>query len=386
MEDILSVYQQPYDPKRPQICLDEIHKNLRSIPRGQIPMEKGKPKREDYEYERNSKCALFLAVEPLAGFRQVWVRSQRTKLDFAVILKDLVDDLYPEADKIVLVTDNLNIHHAACLYECYSPAEARRIAEKIEWHYTPVHASWLNIAEIELNVLSNQCLDRRIGDKETLVVKKGDGGYIYDQDDNRYIDYRLGFGPVILGHGNQAVCDRVSEAIKIGNAFAMTHEYEIEAAEKIKKMTGVDLVRFANSGTEATMHAIRMARAYTGRNRVLKFEGAYHGFHDYTLWSCQPPDPGCGYKRNPLNIPHGSGIPQVLDSLVINIPFNDEEILERKVKEAWGDIACIIVEPLMGNLASAMPKDGYLQFVRKICDEYGIVLIMDEVKTGFRIA
>ena len=236
---------------------------------------------------------------------------------------------------------------------------------------------------IPLGVNSNF---RYWGDKETLIVKKGDGGYIYDQDDNRYLDYRLGFGPVILGHGNKAVCDRVSEAIKIGNAFAMTHEYEIEAAEKIKKMTGVDLVRFANSGTEATMHAIRMARAYTGREKVLKFEGAYHGFHDYTLWSCQPPDPGCGYRRNPLNIPHGSGIPQVLNSLVINIPFNDEEILERKVKEGWGDIACIIVEPLMGNLASTMPKDGFLQFIRKTCDEYGIVLIMDEVKTGFRIA
>ena len=134
-------------------------------------MEKGKPKREDYEYERNSKCALFLAVEPLAGFRQVWVRSQRTKLDFAVILKALVDDLYPDADKIVLVTDNLNIHHAACLYERYSPAEARRIAKKIEWHYTPVHASWLNIAECELSVLRRQCLRSRLPDITSVSEK-----------------------------------------------------------------------------------------------------------------------------------------------------------------------------------------------------------------------
>jgi hypothetical protein len=169
MEDILSVYQQPYDPKRPQVCLDEIHKNLRSTPRGELPMEKGKPKREDHEYERNGKCALFLAVEPLAGFRQVWVRSQRTKLDFAVILKELVDDIYPQADQIVLVTDNLNIHHTACLYERYSPAEARRIAEKIEWHYTPVHASWLNIAECELSVLKRQCLRSRLPDITTVL-------------------------------------------------------------------------------------------------------------------------------------------------------------------------------------------------------------------------
>ena len=171
MEDVLSVYQQSYDAKRPQVCLDEIHKNLRSTPKGEIPMEKGQPRREDYEYERNSKCALFLAVEPLAGFRQVWVRSQRTKLDFAVVLKELVDDIYPQADKIVLVTDNLNIHHAACLYERYPPAEARRIAEKVEWHYTPVHASWLNIAECELSVLRRQCLRSRLPDTNTVSEK-----------------------------------------------------------------------------------------------------------------------------------------------------------------------------------------------------------------------
>ena len=171
MEDILSVYQQPYDAKRPLVCLDEIHKNLRSTPRGELPMEKGQPKREDHEYERNGKCALFLAVEPLAGFRQVWVRAQRTKLDFAVILKELVDDIYREADKIVLVTDNLNIHHTACLYERYSPVEARRIAEKIEWHYTPVHASWLNIAECELSVLKRQCLRSRLPDITTVFEK-----------------------------------------------------------------------------------------------------------------------------------------------------------------------------------------------------------------------
>ena len=171
MEDILAVYQQPYDAKRPQICLDEIHKNLRSIPRGEIPMEKGRPKREDHEYERNGKCALFLAVEPLAGYRQVWVRPQRTMLDFAEILKQLVDEVYPEVDKIVLVTDYLNIHHTACLYERYSPAEARRIAKKIEWHYTPIHASWLNIAECELSVLKRQCLRAKTPDIATVAKK-----------------------------------------------------------------------------------------------------------------------------------------------------------------------------------------------------------------------
>ena len=224
------------------------------------------------------------------------------------------------------------------------------------------------------------------GDKNTLVVKRGEGAYIYDQDNNRYIDYRLGFGPVILGHANPEVISYIEEALKIGNTFAMTNTYEISAAEKIKKMTGVDLVRFANSGTEATMGAIRIARAYTGRDKILKFEGAYHGFHDYTLWNCYPPIPGVGYRRSPALIPHGSGIPRSIGELVISVPFNDEELLEKKVKENWGDIAAIILEPILGNQASIMPLPGFLDFIRKLCDEYGIVMIMDEVKTGFRIA
>ena len=170
MEDILDVYQQPYNPKRPQVCLDEIQKVLHSTPLGELAMTKGKPRREDYEYERHGQCALFLAVEPLAGFRKVWARPQRTKLIFAEILKELADETYPEADKIVLVTDNLNIHHLACLYERFSPEEARRIAARLEWHYTPVHASWLNIAECELSVLKRQCLNTRIATIEQVTV------------------------------------------------------------------------------------------------------------------------------------------------------------------------------------------------------------------------
>ncbi len=171
MEEVLSLYQQPYDPKRPLVCLDEIHKNLRSTPKGEIGMKAGKPKREDHEYERNGTCALFLAVEPLAGKRAVWVYAQRRKLDFAEVLKELVDEHYPNVDKIVLVTDNLNIHHNACLYEPYSPGEARRLAEKIEWHYTPVHGSWLNMAECELSVLKRQCLRMRIPEIEIVTEK-----------------------------------------------------------------------------------------------------------------------------------------------------------------------------------------------------------------------
>jgi hypothetical protein len=171
MEDVLDVYQRPYDPEYPQFCLDEISKTLRSTPRGALPIESGKPRREDYEYKRHGQCALFLGIEPLRGFRRVWVSPRRTKLDFALVLKELVDEVYPEAKKVVLVTDNLNIHHAACLYERFPPAEARRIAAKIEWHYTPEHASWLNIAECELSVLRRQCLKSRIADIETVVAQ-----------------------------------------------------------------------------------------------------------------------------------------------------------------------------------------------------------------------
>lgn len=169
MEDVLEVYQRPYDARRPQVCLDEIAKVLHSTPRGDIPMQPGKPRREDYEYQRHGTCALFLAIEPLTGKRRAWARARRTMHDFAEVLRDLVDEMYPDAEQIVLVVDNLNIHHAAALYEHFEPAEARRIAAKIEWHYTPEHGSWLNMAELELSVMSRQCLSRRIADEEHLV-------------------------------------------------------------------------------------------------------------------------------------------------------------------------------------------------------------------------
>ena len=171
MEDVLTVYQRPYDPQRPQVCLDEVSKTLRSTPRGQLPLQPGRPKREDYEYQRHGTCALFLAVEPLSGFRHVWVRERRTKLDFAQVLRQLVNVVYRDAERIVLVVDNLNIHHPACLYERFDPAEARRIASKIEWHYTPEHGSWLNIAECELSVLKRQCLKGRLPTIEAVEQK-----------------------------------------------------------------------------------------------------------------------------------------------------------------------------------------------------------------------
>lgn len=167
MEDVLEVYQRPYDPARPVVCLDEKSKELHETPGGALPLEPGKAKRQDYEYGRNGTRNLFLWVEPLSGKRHVCVTERRTALDFAPQLRALVD-AYPEAEQVVLVTDNLNTHSAACLYEAFAPEEARRIASKIEWHYTPEHGSWLNMAETELSVLSRQCLNRRIADAAIL--------------------------------------------------------------------------------------------------------------------------------------------------------------------------------------------------------------------------
>jgi len=169
MEEVLDVYQRPYDPRRPQVCLDEVSTQLLSDARPLLPMEAGRPNRQDYEYVRHGTANLFMCYEPLRGRRHVQVRHRRTKLDFAQVIKDLVDLHYPEAEKIVLVLDNLNTHTPASLYEAFAPAEAKRLTDKLEIHYTPEHGSWLNMAEIELSVLGRQCLDRRISDIATLA-------------------------------------------------------------------------------------------------------------------------------------------------------------------------------------------------------------------------
>ena len=162
MEDVLDVYAQSYDPKRPVVCLDETLKDLHDTPHGTIAAKPGKPLREDYVYERKGVAHLFLAVEPLAGKRRVWVKEQHTQLELADVLKALVLEDYPEADKIVLVTDNLATHTLAALYKAFEPELAHLIARKLEWHYTPEHASWLNMAEIDLSALARQCLNRRL--------------------------------------------------------------------------------------------------------------------------------------------------------------------------------------------------------------------------------
>jgi DDE superfamily endonuclease len=168
MEDVLDVYQRPYDSKRPQVCLDEASKQLIGETRTPIPAGPGRVAREDYEYVRNGTANVFMTFEPLAGRRHVKVTDRRTKKDFAEVIRELVDEHYPQADKIVLVMDNLNTHSPASLYETFEPADARRLAAKLEIHHTPKHGSWLDMAEIELGILNRQCLNRRIDNVETL--------------------------------------------------------------------------------------------------------------------------------------------------------------------------------------------------------------------------
>lgn len=169
MEGVLEVYARPYDPKRPVVCCDEASKQLLADVQPPLPPAPGRPARVDYEYERQGTANLFMAFEPLAGRRHVEVTARRTKADFARLLRRVADEWYPDAEAVTVVVDNLNTHKPAVLYEVFEPAEARRIIGRLQFVYTPKHASWLNMAEIELSVLARQCLDRRIPDQQALA-------------------------------------------------------------------------------------------------------------------------------------------------------------------------------------------------------------------------
>lgn len=171
MEDILDVYARPPDPRRPLVCFDEGSKELHGEVRPPLPVVPGHPLRSDAEYARHGTANLFLACAPLLGWRQVTMTARRTRLDWAYAIRDLVDGHFPAAEKIVLVLDNLNTHAPASLYLAFPPAEARRLWDKLELHFTPKHGSWLNIAEIELSALGRQCLDRRLPDRTSLAVE-----------------------------------------------------------------------------------------------------------------------------------------------------------------------------------------------------------------------
>ena len=163
MEDVLAVYHRPYDERLPLVCIDELPVQLVGETRVPLPPRPGRPARHDYEYVRTGTANLFLAFEPLLGWRAVLATERRAAVDFAELLRWLAEELHPQARRLVLVTDNLNTHGPGCLYEAFAPPRARRLAERLEWHYTPTHGSWLNLAEVELAALSKQCLGRRIG-------------------------------------------------------------------------------------------------------------------------------------------------------------------------------------------------------------------------------
>lgn len=233
---------------------------------------------------------------------------------------------------------------------------------------------------LPLGVTSNY---RYWGADHTLYVKRGKGAHIWDVDDNKYIDFRLSYGPIILGYADERVDQAVINGIKDGVQFALSLPLEEKVASQIISMCpGIEMIRFSTSGCEATMHSLRLARAYTGREKFIMFEGAWHGLHDNVMFNTDI----MSSRQNPTKIASSLGIPDTLKSLVTLLPFNDPEILESIVKKIGHEVAAIIVEPILGNCGGIMPLPQWLHFIRKICDNYGIVFIMDEVKTGFRIA
>ena len=211
-----------------------------------------------------------------------------------------------------------------------------------------------------------------------FFADRAEGSKIYDVDGKSYIDYCLAYGPLVLGHAHPQVIKEVSEQIKKGSAYGVPTEKEIELAKLVvEKVPCAEMVRFVNSGTEATMSAIRLARAFTGRQKIVKFEGAYHGAHDYVLVKS-----GSGA----MGMPDSPGVPEDTTKNTILIPFNDEEAVRNLIGKEGEDIAAIILEPVMGNIGCIPPKNGYLEFLREITIKNDIVLIFDEVITGFRIA
>ena len=222
--------------------------------------------------------------------------------------------------------------------------------------------------------------------ESTIYVDRGKGGKVWDVDGNEFVDLRMGYGPVILGHGDERVDDYVNERMRRGVSFSLTSEDEVRAMELVKELTGwVDMARMTVSGTEATMHAMRIARAYTGREKIVKFEGQYHGVHDYALISVGPDEMSeLGDPDAPVALAWGRGIPGAVADTIIPARYNNIGAL-RKIFERYGEeIAAIIVEPVLGNAQGIMPQEGFHQQMRALTEEFGILLIFDEVKTGFR--
>ena len=212
-----------------------------------------------------------------------------------------------------------------------------------------------------------------------VFIERADGAYLYDADSQRYIDYVLSWGPMILGHNHPAIRQAVIDKAQDGLSFGAPTEIETQLAKRICEiMPNMDLVRFVNSGTEATMSAIRLARGHTGRNKIVKFEGCYHGHSDSLLVKA-------GSGALTFGVPTSPGVPAVLAEQTITLTYNDIEGVKQVFQEVGEEIACIIVEPVAGNMNCIPPIPGFLEGLRQVCDEYDTVLILDEVMTGFRL-
>jgi glutamate-1-semialdehyde 2,1-aminomutase len=223
---------------------------------------------------------------------------------------------------------------------------------------------------------------------DTVYIDRGKGSRIWDLDGNEYIDLRMGYGPVILGHADDRVDDFVNERMRRGVSFSLTSEDEVIAGELVKQLNPwVGKVRLTVSGTEATMHAMRVARAYTGRTKIVKFEGQYHGVHDYALVSVAPNNMAdLGDEDNPVGLAWGRGIPEEVSRTIIPARYNNLEFLRRLFERQGSEIAAVIVEPVLGNAQGILPQPGFHKAMRALTEEFGILLIFDEVKTGFRFS
>ncbi|MEZ5445449.1 MAG: aminotransferase class III-fold pyridoxal phosphate-dependent enzyme [Gammaproteobacteria bacterium] len=239
------------------------------------------------------------------------------------------------------------------------------------------------LTRLPLGVASNF---RYWGSEKTIYVKRGRGARVWDIDDNEYIDYRLGYGPCILGYADPRVDEAARAGMEVGGVFALATEREYEVANRIAKMVpAAELVRFSNSGTEAVMAALRLARAYTGREGYVVVEGGYHGVFDAALWytAVEGWTPAQG---DPDLLPYSEGVPWLLRSLIYSVPLNDANKLEAVLKNHAHKIAALLIEPIMGNCCALTADRQYMQDVRALCTKYDVLMVVDEVKTGFRVA
>ena len=227
----------------------------------------------------------------------------------------------------------------------------------------------------------------RAFDPYPFYIDEARGSYVYDIDGNEYLDFLLALGPIILGHGHPEVREAVKSQVDRCDLTATPQPIAIECMEKVASLTpSIEMVRLANSGTEATMHALRVARAYTGRDKIAKPEGGYAGAHDYALQSVYACEEALGPAERPNTVSYGTGIPDAVGETVVAFPFNDKDATEEILRNHADDLAAIIIEPVMFSCGCLLPRDGYHEFLRELTEELGIVLIWDEVMTGFRLA